>query len=436
MKSTTDAAAPTGPREGGGPPVRFTVVIPTRERCDTLRYTLQTCLDQSSPGLTVVVSDNASVDATRAVVESFGDPRVRYVNTGRRTSMSGNWEFALAAVDDEPGNFVHYLGDDDALLPGALDDVAAVLRATGARALSWRKAEYMWPSFPEPLRRNSGSVPLENRLIRYESDAALRDVKNLWLPYYRCPSLYNSFVDARALHAIRRRDGRFFHSSIPDAYSGFAVLSELPWYLYSTRPFSLNAASGHSTGSAFGAMPANAAPRDRFLAENDIAPHPRLAIIPGSILLAVMEAFFQADDHAFGGRLRPVRPMVIAAFFREISRMTPDRWSDTVARLEAVAQTRNDRALKGYIAALRRLVPNRPVVGAARGPALGIDPYGMLTVDLAPFGITDVSAAAAWMGNLLGPYTMPTPITPYRFTDKLRARLGTWTARRVPDRTL
>lgn len=433
MKPTTDPTAPAEQREA---PVRFTVVVPTRERCETLRHTLRTCLEQTHPGLTVVVSDNASADGTRAVAESFGDPRVRYVNTGRRVSMSGNWEFALGAVDDEAGNFVHYLGDDDALLPGALDDAAAVLRSTGARALAWRKAEYMWPSFPEPARRNTAGVPLDNKLFRYDARAALRDVGNLWLPYYRCPSLYNSFVDARALHAVRRRDGGFFHSSIPDAYSGFAVLSEVPWYLYSTRPFSLNAASGKSTGSAFGAKPADPSARDRFLAENDIAPHPRLAIIPGSVILAVMEAFFQADDHAFGGRLRPLRPLVIAAFFREISPASADRWAEIVAGLEAVARSRGDRALLGYIAAFRRLLPNRPAPRGAGGPANGLDPHGMLAVDLGPFGVEDVHGAAAWVGGLLGPYAMPGAVTPYRSADKVRARLGTWSSRRVPDRTL
>jgi glycosyltransferase involved in cell wall biosynthesis len=118
--------------------VKFTVVVPTRERCETLRATLRTCLDQSHPDLTVIVSDNASADDTRAVVASFDDPRLKYVNAGRRVSMARNWEFALDAVDDTE-NYVHYLGDDDGLLPDAIADVAALIGDTGARAVAWKK---------------------------------------------------------------------------------------------------------------------------------------------------------------------------------------------------------------------------------------------------------------------------------------------------------
>ena len=44
--------------------MKFTVVIPTRERCDTLRATLRTCVGQDHDDLTILVSDNASTDPT------------------------------------------------------------------------------------------------------------------------------------------------------------------------------------------------------------------------------------------------------------------------------------------------------------------------------------------------------------------------------------
>ena len=415
--------------------MKFTVVVPTRERCETLRATLRTCLDQDHPDLTVLVSDNASADDTRAVVASFDDPRLKYVNTGRRVSMARNWEFALDAVEDTE-NYVHYLGDDDGLLPGAIADVAALIRDTGTRAVAWKKVEYVWPSGANELWRNVAIIPLQNRLFRYDSAQALRDVRNLWLPYYRCPSLYNSFVDARLLHALRRRDGMFFHSSIPDAYSGFASLADIPSYLYSTRPFSLNGASGKSTGASYGGGRANAGPRELFVAEDDMPAHPKLRPIAGSTIMAVMEALYQANDHALDGRLRMFRPLVVGQFFRELAGVSAERWADTVARLEAVVAQRPDAALDATISVFRRLFPNRPGVARERGPAYGLDPNQNLWVDLARYDVTDVHAAAAWVGNLLGPYQRPAEIAPYASTDKLRQRLGGWVARRVPDWTL
>jgi len=74
---------------------RFTVIIPTRERAATLRHCLATVTAQDFASLEILVSDNCSSDETAAVVAANGDPRIRYLNTGRRLSMSHNWEFAL-----------------------------------------------------------------------------------------------------------------------------------------------------------------------------------------------------------------------------------------------------------------------------------------------------------------------------------------------------
>ncbi|OZA21859.1 MAG: hypothetical protein B7X93_13530 [Hydrogenophilales bacterium 17-61-9] len=78
---------------------KFTIIIPTRERADVLSGSLKTALMQEYDNLEILVSDNFSSDHTRDVVASFNDPRIRYVNTGKRLSMSHNWEFALSHVD-------------------------------------------------------------------------------------------------------------------------------------------------------------------------------------------------------------------------------------------------------------------------------------------------------------------------------------------------
>ena len=43
---------------------KFTVVIPTRDRADTLLYAIKSALSQDYQDFTVLVSDNASVDST------------------------------------------------------------------------------------------------------------------------------------------------------------------------------------------------------------------------------------------------------------------------------------------------------------------------------------------------------------------------------------
>lgn len=415
--------------------MRFTVVIPTRERSDTLKFTLDTVLSQDRDDLVVVVSDNASTDGTREVVAARRDPRIRYVNTGRRVSMARNWEFALQHVDDGD-NYVFYLGDDDGLLPNALDDVEGIIRETGTRAVAWRKPDYHWPGWPFAEWEHLLVATLDNRLIRYESRHVLRDVSRLWLPYYRCPALYNSFVDVRALREAQR-GGTFFRSLIPDAYSGYAVMRTIDWYLYSTRPFSLNGGSAHSTGASAGAAPgSNAAPRQMFWAEADLPVHPSVGLVKGSVVLQIMEPLYQANDALFDGDLALSRPYLVAKFFREVQGASAEQWRVVVDDLSEHARRHDDRALLTMIRVFGRAFPNRPVERRRSVPVHGLNTAHQLVVDLSAYGVRDIAGACDWLGKLLGPYERPSTAREYRTVDKLAARFGTWVSARVPDWTI
>ena len=227
---------------------RLTVVIPTRERCDTLAATLQSCVDQDSDDIDILVSDCASRDGTRDVVATFKDPRLRYVNPGESLPMTRHWEFALSHVPN--GGWVTYLGDDDALMPNAARDILALLTDTHARALSWLKAEYCWPDHIWPAYRDRLIVPLDNQLHRMPAISARNDAARFWLGYNKLPCIYNGVLPRDAMAAISAKHGRFFDGFAPDAFSGIAILSMIDSYLYSTRPFSVNGASRHSNGTA------------------------------------------------------------------------------------------------------------------------------------------------------------------------------------------
>ena len=73
----------------------LSLIIPTRERADTLALTIATALQQKSQEFEIIISDNSSLDNTKDVVASFLDNRIRYFNTGKRVSMCDNYEFGL-----------------------------------------------------------------------------------------------------------------------------------------------------------------------------------------------------------------------------------------------------------------------------------------------------------------------------------------------------
>lgn len=115
------------PTPNGAPLV--TVGIPTFNRPDGLRRTLECIRAQTYRNLEIIVSDNCSdTPETRAVVLAHqqADARVRYVRQERNIGLEANFKFLLAQAT---GEFFFWAADDDEWTP---DFVAVCLEHIGA----------------------------------------------------------------------------------------------------------------------------------------------------------------------------------------------------------------------------------------------------------------------------------------------------------------
>jgi glycosyltransferase involved in cell wall biosynthesis len=95
-----------------------TICIPTYNRPEMLRESLQSVLWQSYRHLEVIVSDNASDTDTAAVVASFDDDRVRVDRLDTTIGLHGNLTRCLHLGS---GTYRMMLPDDDLMLPGNVE---------------------------------------------------------------------------------------------------------------------------------------------------------------------------------------------------------------------------------------------------------------------------------------------------------------------------
>lgn len=269
----------------------LTVLIPTRDRSQTLSSSIRSCLAQDYPYLKIVVSDNCSTDGTADLVAAIDDPRLRYVRTPRRLSMTGNFEFSLSQV--ESGYLMH-LGDDDGLVLGAASQVAAIIQETGTEAVNSAHAVYHWPTSLYTGYRNRLILPIGRGYRRVKGLDAAADVIAFRRGYPYLPSTYSGFV-AKAVIDRVAAGGRYYSSITPDSYAGFVNAGVMDSFVYSERPFAIAGLSGRSNGGSN----VNSGDPDearRYIAENDLPTHPDIAYCPKSIPLVVAEAFLQARD--------------------------------------------------------------------------------------------------------------------------------------------
>ena len=380
---------------------RFTVVIPTRNRCDTLEWALKTCVTQAYDNLEILVSDNYSADRTEEVARSFDDPRIRYLNTGRRLSMTDNFEFALSQVTD---GFVICIGDDDGLLPNALNELDTIITEQRCHAIAWRKPLYFWPTFIDPHYANTLTLSISphDRVTSEDCAGALRAVVDFKMLYTMLPGIYHGCVDLTTLRATAKRSGRFFHSSIPDAYSAIAVTCALERYHFSTKPFSILGLSGHSAGSGYFSLSKNAGEdKDNagvmWLKENSTPFHEDLVMFPSLPILSA-EAFLQVQDH-MDCRQMPhlsLERLIDVAVKDESLLLDPDRYRNLVGVVKQIAAL---HGLETYADEIIAQYHYRSVPVLVRA-AFRLIFAGTLSLPGAKLGIGTIYDASLWCDHI------------------------------------
>ena len=380
--------------------VRFSVVIPTRERAATLRHALRTCLDQNFDDFEVVVSDNAGSSATRAAVEEFAGPKVRYVRTPELLAMSSNWDFAVAQAR---GEYVVLIGDDDGLLPHALAELDALTRERKARVVRWEPAYYTWPSFALPGESDYLRVPLGRGVRELSGLDTIRSVIGFRLPYAALPMLYNAAVHRAVLDELRAKVGRVFPHSVPDVYSGFAVAAVAGRFLSTDIPMSISGQSGASNGIATLFNRGRSAIDREFRdlnAKEGLLPDPRIPDLPVFPHVPVADAFAFARRNLFPDEAVDLdRRQFAEGCVANLRVATEEDWREGLRRLrESLA---DDPATFAWFDAE---LANRPFPGPLPSrlkPArMGFDGE-FLHLNAAEFGVTDVTAAAGLCDHIL-----------------------------------
>jgi glycosyltransferase involved in cell wall biosynthesis len=372
--------------------IKFSLVIPTRERGDTLEAAIRTCITQDYDNFEIIISDNFSQDGTQEVVESFRDKRIVYVNTGKRVGMSENWEFALAQVT---GDFVIMLGDDDGLLPGALKELDVLIGNLGCEAITWNGASYFWPCCVINRTPNMLIIPLYGKLYKRNTHDILNNVLSFKQSCYELPSVYRGVVSSRLINYVKKLSGgQFIHSMSPDIYASVVMSSAIDTYYYSTIPYSVFGQSQHSTGAShfYGSnKQADKAAERQYFNEPNIPCHNNIILAP-SIYIILAESFMQAREHFPPARQHDMdlRELIRMAL-KEVAHAPRERYDRVVKAIRYLGEKNSlgdyaDRIIKGH-----HHVPREN---------LGIDVPGYniirrhFVLDCSRYGVSDVYQAS------------------------------------------
>lgn len=233
---------------------KFSIVIPARNSAYTLRYTLETCLNQRYKGdYEIVVSDNSTNGNTQVydLVKEINDPRIKYYKAPRNLHLPKSFEFAYLKAK---GEFIFSLGSDDAILPWTLDTLEKIVENyPNEDLIQWERGFYAWPGF-NGKEENKFYIPRKYEKNNYKTYKVHRDeylAKILKYPntMFGMPMLYaNSGFRRRYMKRILKETGRLWDGICQDLYMGVIDIAINKEILNIEYPLAIVALSSKSIG--------------------------------------------------------------------------------------------------------------------------------------------------------------------------------------------
>lgn len=209
--------------------MKFSVLLPTRNRLDLLARAIETVRRQDYDDWEIVVSDNFSEEDVAGYIHSLKDQRIKYFGTAEFVPVTDNWNNAL---NHSLGDYIIMLGDDDGLMKGYFSTLNKLVLEHGKPDFVCTSAFlYAYPGVIPGLEagslRSYGCRKIfqsSKRPFLLEKEVARSFVEDSL--NFRATFDYNMqfFLVSRKLVNEMANYGPFYQSPYPDYYAANAIM--------------------------------------------------------------------------------------------------------------------------------------------------------------------------------------------------------------------
>jgi len=285
--------------------LKFSVLLPTRNRLELLRYAVESVRRQDYPDWEIVVSDNDSTEDIAAYVRGLRDERIRYFRTPRFLPVTENWNNAL---EHSSGDYVVMLGDDDSLLPGYFNKLAALIgKHASPETIYVEAVQYAYPGVipgnTKGFLQTGYCEFMKGRrepfmLAAEEARSAVLESMRLRLSFSY--NMQHSLVSRAAIRRLAEH-GPFFQSPYPDYYASNVLLLASTRILVVPEPLVAIGISPKSFGFYhFNARSAEGSALLNNLGDSSVPDYARSAVLPGNELITCWFVAMACIEHNFG----------------------------------------------------------------------------------------------------------------------------------------
>ena len=234
----------------------LSIIIPTKNRYSTLFKVVELLTSfNENDEMEIVIQDNSD-NNSEAITFFSGYSQhnnIRYFHSPERLSVIENSDLAVL---NSSGEYVCFIGDDDAVMPNIIS-VVRWMKKNNFKALKSYEPNYYWPN----LKSNYLSAD-DSGVFRYKkwkkssfevisTSAALSyTIARGAVLIDKLPCLYHGIVERNVLDKIYQKAASYFPGASPDMANSIALTQLIDSYVLVSYPVTI---SGKSTNSAGGA---------------------------------------------------------------------------------------------------------------------------------------------------------------------------------------
>lgn len=225
------------------------VVIPTQNRPDLAKKSLESVLSQAAPGVRVLVSDNSTTSDSCADLANYcrerDDERVRYLQAPEPLQMARHWDWAIhQALSLHAASHVAFLTDRMLFKPGALEPLLEIVAAYPGKILTYMHDMVDDFSSPMVVRQYTWTghlyEVLSTRLLEMSAESVMYDT---------ClPRMLNCIAPRDVLNAVQGRFGNIFSLIAPDWNFCYRALEMVDSILFHDKAALVHHAQHRSNG--------------------------------------------------------------------------------------------------------------------------------------------------------------------------------------------
>lgn len=202
----------------------LSIAIATKDREQYCIKTIQSILSFDDDRIQIAVADNSGTTVVKEFVDNLASPKVTYYYDNSPISSIDNFNRAMEMTT---GEYICLLGDDDGILPEAMDYLVWAKENNVDSFCCKDTIPYFWPG-AHPNYENGGLIVSEFTEGKRKIDSKKELIKLLEAGivnymFFDLPKSYHGFVKKDVMLEIKERSGDFYGALSPDIFSVVAI---------------------------------------------------------------------------------------------------------------------------------------------------------------------------------------------------------------------